>query len=343
MRVVVTGASGNVGTALLRALSADSAEHEVVGICRRPPPDVDPYRGVEWVGTDLSYPFSGEVLERAFAGADAVVHLAWLIQPSYNQPLLHRTNQGGTRRVIDAAVAQGVPHLVYQSSIGVYAPAEQGQVVTESWPHTGVPTSSYSVDKAATEAMLDELDAPGTTVTRVRPGLILQPDAASEIARYFMGPLVPTRLLRPALLRLVPFPPGVNLQFVHADDVADALVRMLHQRAEGAFNLAAEPALDRSTWAAAFGGVGPPLPIGAARAAGKLSWQTRLQPVEPGWVNLAAGAPIMDTTRARTELGWTPQHAADDVVREFVTALAQRRGTLSPALVPRSKDRGSTL
>lgn len=336
MRIVVTGASGNVGTALLRALAEDPAgRHEIVGICRRTPPAVPPYAGVQWISTDLAETASTPVLESAFAGADAVVHLAWQIQPSYNREQLLRTNQGGSRRVIDAVVAQRVPHLVHMSSVGTYAPAPDGTAVDESWSHAGVPTSSYSVDKAAAETMLDELDAPGLTVTRVRPGLILQPDAASEITRYFLGPLVPARLLRPALLRFVPLPARVRLQFVHAGDVATAFVAMLHQVPGGAFNLAAEPVLDRDGWRTAFGGVGPPLPLPVARAGANSSWRAHLQPTDPGWVDLAASMPLLKTDRARTELGWQPTSRADALLTTFIDALSRGRGTPSPALRPR--------
>ena len=336
MRIVVTGASGNVGTALLRALRADSASpHEIVGICRRTPPAVPPYAEVQWVCTDLAQSASAPVLDATFAGADAVIHLAWQIQPSYDRGQLLRTNQGGSRRVMDAVVAQHVPHLVHMSSVGTYAPAPDGAAVDESWSHAGVPTSSYSVDKAAAETMLDELKAPGLTVTRVRPGLILQPDAASEIARYFLGPLVPARLLRPGLLRVVPLPTRIRLQFVHAGDVATALVAMLHQRPGGAFNLAAEPVLDRAGWRAAFGGVGPPLPLPMTRAGANASWRAHLQPTDPGWVDLAASMPLLKTDRARTELEWEPTSRADALLTTFVDALSRGRGTPSPALQPR--------
>jgi len=341
MRIVVTGASGNVGTALLRALAKDPAgPHELVGICRRRPPEIDPYAGVQWVNTDLSEESSAAALAGAFAGADVVVHLAWMIQPSYDRALLVRTNQGGSRRVIDAAVAEHVPHLIHMSSVGTYSEAPEGAWADESWPHTGVPTSTYSVDKAAVEHILDELNAPEVTVARVRPALILQPDAASEIARYFLGPLVPTRVLRPGLLRLAPVPRQLALQFVHAGDVATALLRILHQRGAGAFNLAAEPVLDRSSWPMAFGGVGPPLPLPAARLAAALSWKLHLQPTEPGWVDLAGSIPLLRTDRARTELGWQPTSRADALLTTFLDALRRGRGTPSPALQPRRADHG---
>jgi UDP-glucose 4-epimerase len=188
MRIAITGASGNVGTALLRRLRADG-EHEVTAISRRKPPATDPYGSAEWKMIDLSSVTAKDRLTEAFNGMDAVVHLAWMIQPSHDRGLMRSTNQGGTQAVADAASAAGVPHLVHMSSVGTYA-AAPGQWKDESWSTKGVPTSSYSVDKAACEVFLDQFESlESMTVTRVRPGLILQPDAASEISRYFIGRL----------------------------------------------------------------------------------------------------------------------------------------------------------
>lgn len=344
MRIVITGATGNVGTALLQLLAED-AEHSIVGVSRRPGPAEPPYDRAEWVSADLATPESTAVLAEAFAGADAVVHLAWLIQPSYDRELLRRTNQGGSARVIEAVRQAGVAHLVHFSSVGVYSPAEDAQPVSEDYPHDGVASSPYSVDKAAVEQLLDRFEAelavggeagvPSTTVTRMRPGLILQADAASEIARYFLPRPVPTSLLRQSMLRLVPFPVGINLQFVHARDVARAVLLVLEQRAGGAFNVATEPVIDRDSWRSMFGGVLPPAPIPALRSLVHASWAAHLQPVDPGWIDLAANVPVLSTSRIR-ELGWHPERGAEQVLREFLDALRAGRGTGSPALTPRA-------
>ena len=342
MRIVITGATGNVGTALLRELAADrdgaQRGHELVGVSRHQPPDTPPYDQLHWVAADLSEPAGGERLAEACRGADAVVHLAWLIQPSYDRELLRRTNQGGTARVIEAVTRAGVPHLVHFSSIGVYSPAVDARPVGEDYPHEGVPTSPYSVDKAAAEAMLDRFEAehPETVVSRLRPGLILQPAAASEISRYFLPRPVPTALLRQQLLRLAPFPSGVNLQFVHAEDVARAVALVLEHQAGGAFNVATDPPLDRASWRELFGGALPPVPVPVLRALAHASWAAHLQPVDPGWLDLAANLPVMNTNRIR-DLGWTPSITSDQLLRQFVEALRHGDGLDGPALWPRRR------
>ena len=343
MRIVITGATGNVGTALLQALAEDvKGPHQIVGISRRPAPAEPPYHGVEWRSADLATPESATVLAEACAGADAVVHLAWLIQPSRDRELLRRTNQDGTARVIEAVRRAGVGQLVHFSSVGVYSPAHDPRPVSEDYPHEGVPSSPYSVDKAAAERLLDrfEAESAATTVTRLRPALILQAAAASEIARYFLPRPLPTGLLRPGLLRLVPFPAGVGVQFVHARDVARAVLLVLHERAGGAFNVATDRVVNRQSWRAMFGGVGPPLPVPVLRSLARASWAAHLQPVDPGWIDLAANVPILSTDRIR-QLGWRPERTVEQLLREFLQALRDGRGTASPALAPRGRPAGA--
>src|SRR4051812_9822353 len=128
--VAVTGASGNVGTALLRRLTAPSAGvAEIRALARRQPPDVAPYNRVRWISADLGDPGSEEVLPGFLDGVDAVVHLAWALQPGRRPDHLHRVNVDGSGRVARAAAAAGVRQLVHMSSIGAYAPGAVGQKV----------------------------------------------------------------------------------------------------------------------------------------------------------------------------------------------------------------------
>jgi nucleoside-diphosphate-sugar epimerase len=328
VRIVITGASGNAGTALLRRLAGS---HRLVGLSRRRPPAAPPYDGVEWVTADIGEASSADVLRRTFEGADAVVHLAWAIQPQRDREVLRRINQDGTARVVEAAVAAGVPHLVHQSSVGTYAPGH-GCTVDETWPATGVASSMYSVDKAACERIVGRAEGQ-LVVSRMRPALIFQDAAASEVARYFLGPLVPRVLVRRRLLRLAPLPDALAFQVVHADDVAAAIDLVLAHRAGGAFNVAAAPVVDRSAFREIFGGVGPPLPVPAIRAAASGAWHAHLIPTEPGWIDLAANVPCMDTGRLE-QLGWRPARDARSVLGRFVDAMGRGAGHAGPLLFP---------
>jgi nucleoside-diphosphate-sugar epimerase len=341
LTVAVTGATGNVGTALLRRLTDPaSGIAEVRGLARRQPPTEAPYDRVRWHLVDLGRSTGETELPAFLDGVDAVVHLAWALQPGRKPEKLRQVNVEGTRRVMDAAVAAGVAHVVHMSSLGAYAPAAVGQRVTEDWPVTGIPTAQYSRDKSAAEQVVREVVGrrTGVTLTVVRPTLVLQPEAGSEIGRYFLGPLVygAVRALPRPIARWLPLPaPGLHVGFVHADDVADAIVRMLDRRAAGPFNLTAEPLVDAGELARALGTRRLPVPAVVVRTALSGAFHARVVPTEPGWLDIGLRAPALDATRARTVLGWEPAHRGDEVLRQFVAALGRGEGAPGhPLLYP---------
>ena len=322
MKIVVTGASGNAGTSLLRALADEPAVDTVLGIARRVPELSLPK--VEWASADVSR----DELAPLFRGADAVVHLAWLIQPSRDQATLRATNVDGSRRVFAAPADAGVGTLVHASSIGAYSPGPKDRAVDESWPTAGIKTSFYSRHKAEVEQLLDVFEAehPDVRAVRLRPALKFKREAASEIRRYFAGPLLPNPLLHPDRIPIVPDTPRLVFQAVHTDDVADAYRRAVVSDVRGAFNVAAEPVLDPDRLSELLGARKLPVSRRVLRAAAALTWRARLQPTPEGWLDMALLTPIMDVTHAREELGWTPRHGADEALRELLAGLHEGAG-----------------
>lgn len=333
MRIVITGATGNVGTAVLRRLAADG-EHDLVGLARRVPDGstVIGGREVSWHSVDLTA--DDDPLAGMFAGADAVVHLAWGFQPSHDVDHLERLGVGGTRRVLRAVQEAGVPHLLHQSSLGVYSPAEDDRPVDESWPTGGVPTSPYSRHKVAAERLLDEAEGGTTTITRLRPGIIGQRAAGSALLRYGVPGLVPSRAL--GWLPVLPLDRGLRLPVVHADDVADAVARVLATRPGGAVNLAASSPLTAAEIAAALGARLVHVPSAVLRAGVDLSWRLHLQQIDAGWLDMGVALPHLDSTRARTELGWTPTRTAVEVFTEVVDGMRTGASGPTPVLRPRT-------
>ncbi|MDQ4068352.1 MAG: NAD-dependent epimerase/dehydratase family protein [Actinomycetota bacterium] len=329
MRVVVVGATGNVGTSLVRRLSSDSSVTSIVGVARRPPGDFQVPK-VEWVGADISR----DDLTGPFTGADVVVHLAWLIQPSHRLDVLEATNVTGSKRVFEAAAQAGARALVYASSVGAYSVGPKDRRVDESWPTEGIPTSFYSRHKAATERMLDRFESehPAARVVRLRPALIFKREAASGIRRLFLGRLVPPPLLRPSRIPFVPRTERLVFQAVHTEDVAEAYRLAIVGSVRGAFNIAADPVLDPDELARVLGARQVPVPAQALRLAADLSWKAHVQPTPPGWVDLAVGVPVLDSTRARTELGWQPTRTSGQALVELLEGLADRAWGPTPAL-----------
>jgi nucleoside-diphosphate-sugar epimerase len=330
MRVVVTGASGNVGTSVLEALGREPAVKEIIGLARRVPETA--YPKVEWAGADVTT----DELVPLFGGADAVVHLAWAIQPSRDEAVTERINVEGSRRVIDAVARAGVGALVYASSVGAYSPGPKERRVDESWPVDGIPTSFYSRHKAAVETMLDAFERrePEVRVVRLRPGLIFKAEAGSEIRRLFAGPFLPGFLVRRRLVPIVPRVARLCFQAVHSRDVGEAYRQAIVRDVHGAFNIAAEPAIGVEELREFFAAPSVPLPARALRTAAELTWKLRLQPTSPGWIDLALGVPTMDTSRAREQLGWKPEIDSLTALDDLLRGMRNAEGAPTPPLEP---------
>ena len=306
---------------------------EIVGLARRRPRLERPR--TTWIEADVAR----SPLTPLFRRADVVIHLAWLIQPSRDEATTHAVNVGGSRRVFEAAAEAGVGALVHASSVGAYSPGPKDRAVDESWPAKGTPSSFYARHKAEAERALDGVAAahPGMRVVRLRPALIFKREAASGIRRLFAGPFLPSPLVRPGLLPFLPIPAGLRVQGLYAGDAAEAYRRAaLDTTARGPYNVAAEPVLDADTLGRALGARPVELPAGPVRTAAKLAWRLRLQPTEPGWLDMGMAVPIMDTGRIRRELGWAPSRTADAALLELLEGIRVSAGAPTPPLDPRA-------
>lgn len=352
MRVAVVGATGNVGTAVLKALHQRPEVSSVLGIARRMPDQgAEPYSQADWasidVGAAVKAPEAIAHLTKAFADVDAVIHLAWLIQPNSKRDLLHRVNVEGTRNVALAAAAAGVDTLVVASSVGAYSPSPGLEVRDESWGTEGIPTSHYSVDKAAQERVLDEFEAehPEVSVTRLRPALIFSAAAASEIQRYFLGSWMPVQALKAGRPPLLPLPEGLRLQAVHADDMGAAYAAAAVAGRRGAFNICGDDVLGVQDLADIVGDGRkvrpvelPPAMVRTAMSAGHL---TGLVAADPGWLDMGMNVPVMDNARAKAELGWQPTRSAAEAVADLLGGMIEGTGADSVPLRPRDADAAS--
>jgi UDP-glucose 4-epimerase len=335
MRIVIVGASGNVGTALLRVLSADGS-HQLVGVARRRPANDFPYGTADWHALDVSQDSAAKSLTELFNGADSVVNLAWAFQPARDVAYLNRVGVGGLEAVLTAARAAGVPHLIHMSSVGAYSAAPRGLVVQEDWPTEGVPCLPYSLQKAAAERVLDR-DAEvigGPAICRLRPGLIMQRQAGSGLLRYGVPAMFPAAGVD--LLPVLPLDRTFAVPIVHAGDVAAAVVTALHRRATGPFNLGTATPLTPDIIASVLRARVVHVPWKVLRATVSLGWNLRLERLDPGWIDLAFSVPLIDSSRARTELGWEPVVDTRTAFREMILGMRSAMSTGSQSLRRRS-------
>jgi UDP-glucose 4-epimerase len=327
MKVIVTGAEGNVGKSVIEALGERDEVGEIVGLV-----DVSPNwspKKTSWSGTSVV----SSDLAPVFEDADVVIHLAWATQPSHDREKLERINVEGSRRVFDAVAAAGVPKLIYASTVGAYSPAPKDRLIDENWPLAGSESSFHARYKTKIEGHLDafELLAPNTRVVRLRPALTVRGDSATELCRLLVGPFIPDFLLRSRLLPAIPRLSGLCFQAIHISDLARAYALATIRDVSGPFNLASNPPLDADDLAASLNTGTFPLPFSLARRLADLSWRLRLQPTPPDWLDTAMRLPLMSSERAGRELGWEPRFSAIETLAELFTGL--RDGGSAPARV----------
>jgi nucleoside-diphosphate-sugar epimerase len=315
----------------MRLLAEDPDIASVVGLARRLPEERPP--GTQWSAVDLASEQAD--LVREFEGADAVVHLAWAFQPTHDPATTWRTNVLGGIRVFEAVAAAGVPALVHASSVGAYSPGPKDRAVDESWPTHGWPDAAYTREKAYLERALDafEYRHPEVRVVRMRPAFLFKRESASEQRRIFGGKFLPGPLAKPETLPFLPDVPGLRVQALHTDDAAHAYRLAVHTQVRGAFNLAAEPAVDAEVLGELLGVRRQVrLPRTAVRSAVAAAWGLRLLPASPHLFDAVLRLPLMDCTRARVELGWRPTKPATEVLEEFLQGFREGAGAATEPL-----------
>jgi UDP-glucose 4-epimerase len=327
----VTGPTGDIGRSLLRALERSAEVGSIVAMARKP---FDPTAA----GLRKTTYRQGDVLDRPavdelVAGADVVVHLAFLIVGSLEQTEL--VNFKGSRNVFEAARAAGSRRLVYASSVAAYGfHVDNPPLLTEDLPARGTERHYYSAQKAELELTLEQtLSGADTDAYIFRPCIVAGPDALAlveNIPYIQLSERLPSAVLRalelmPVLKPVLP-DPGITFQLVHHDDVATALrAAVLGRGTPGIYNLAAKGELTMADLADALGYYSVPIPDLALGAAAELVARLPFIPAEAQWIETFRSPVLMDTGKARRELRWRPRHDAQETLRGMVDAARSER------------------
>jgi len=332
MRIVVIGATGNVGTSVVESLARAPEVTSILGLARRLPGWAVPK--TDWASADIVT----DDLSPHLRAADAVVLLAWLFQPTHDPVVTWRTNVLGSIRALQAVADARAPALVYASSVGAYSPGPKNRRVDETWPTHGFPTAGYFREKAYMERVLDsfEHEHPDRRVVRMRTGFIFKRESASQQRRLFAGPLLPHSLVRPGLIPILPDLPALQFQALHSYDAGEAYRLAVLGSARGAFNLAAEPVLDTAELAALLKARPVRTASGVVRSALAAAWHLHLVPASPQLFDAVLQLPVMDIARAHEELGWSPRYSALDAMREFLAGLREGASMATPPLAAAS-------
>jgi nucleoside-diphosphate-sugar epimerase len=319
LTVAVTGPTGTFGFGLMPLLQGDERVQRVVGIARRP---FDP---AEHGWTKLEYRQGDvrdqEALRTAFAGADVVVHLAFLIVGG-TRSTTRAINVEGTLNAFRAAAEAGASRFVYASSVAAYGFHSDNPVgMTEDWPTRPADRLFYAQEKAELEQLLGDEAArhPELDLYLLRPPVVLGPHTVGG-KDLLPGPLAPlVRSVQGRFRRLpVPIPvvvPELPLQLVHEDDVGSALLQcVVAAGPPGAYNIAGDGIVTTGDIARELGFIPLRTPALPAQVAARTLSRLPL-PGAAQWVEAGSHPAVMDTTKAKEQLGWTPRFTGLEALR----------------------------
>jgi nucleoside-diphosphate-sugar epimerase len=326
LTVAITGPTGTFGFGLVPLLQDEPRIASMVGIARRP---FDP---AEHGWTKMTYR-QGDVrdadaLEQAFAGADVVVHLAFMITGTASRDTIRAINVEGTLNAFRAAAAAGARRFVYASSVAAYGFHKDNPVpMSEDWPVRPAAHLFYAQEKAEIEGLLAEEAAahPELGLYLLRPPVVLGPHAAGG-KELLPGPLGPVgrrlgRLVRGSPVPLPVLAPKLPVQFVHEEDVGQALqLCIVAAGPPGAYNITGDGVLTGTEVARELGLAPVPVPGGLVQGAARGLAALPFVPPAAEWVEAASHPAIMDASKAKRVLGWAPRYTSLEALRDTLRA-----------------------
>ncbi|HSD79000.1 MAG TPA: NAD-dependent epimerase/dehydratase family protein [Solirubrobacteraceae bacterium] len=325
LTVAVTGPTGTFGFGLVPLLQADARIMRIVGIARRPfDPAGHGWAKMEYRRGDVRDPAA---LRDAFAGADVVIHLAFMITGTAPRDEIRAINVEGTLNAFRAAAAAGARRFVYASSVAAYGFHRDNPVgMTEDWPVRRARRLFYAQEKAEIEDLLGAEAArrPELGLYLLRPPIVLGPHAVGAkellpaplagLGRRAGGLVLRARVPLPVLV------PALPVQFIHEDDVGQAfLLCALGSGPPGAYNITGDGVLTGTQVARELGLAALPLPARPAHAAARVVASLpspRFAPAPTEWVEAISHPAIMDATKARRQLGWSPRYTGLEALRD---------------------------
>jgi UDP-glucose 4-epimerase len=321
MKYVITGGSGYIGTRLTEFLIGRE-ETELIAIADLRPPRY-PRAKVQFHRTD--------VRERAQLRAlldrikpDALVHLAFVLNPIHDEGLMYDIDVNGTLHALEAASEAGTPHVLVTSSTTAYgAWPDNPDRIDEDWILRGQPDYAYARDKTEADRLcqLWALRHPDRVMTIVRPSIVLGPNVDNYIVRTWETlPFLPRFRGEP----------DAPVQFVHEDDLAEAISTLLVGRHGGAFNAVGDGVLTWQETADLAGLKVRTVPFGLLYRVQSLLWRLHVPRTEapPGNLNFVRHPWVCSNRKLKETTGWQPRH---DTRETFLQTMRARGRIAAPA------------
>jgi UDP-glucose 4-epimerase len=322
MRYLITGGSGYIGGRLVELLSGREDTERILITDIRPPAASRPKTSFERM--DIRDAQMRRLIESE--APDALVHLAFVLNPMRDEGTMYDIDVNGTQNVLDAASKAGVQHVLVASSTTAYGAWPDNPVpLTEDSPVRGMPDYEYARDKTEIDRMCQLWAAqhPDRVMTIVRPCIVFGPNVDNYIIRFWVN------------APFIPLIDGVDmdLQYVHEDDVVEALTRLLIGRHAGAFNLTGDGTVKLSESAEIAGLKTRRVPFGLYRRVASAMWRMRVPRAEapPGQLDFTRYPWIASNEKIKRELGWTPRYTSRET---FEIAVRGKRAPSAAAPAP---------
>jgi UDP-glucose 4-epimerase len=322
VRYLITGGSGYIGSRLTEILAARDDTEAIVDLDIRPPSR--PASKSRFVRGDVrDYSQMRELIGRE--QPDALVHLAFVLNPIRDEARMYDVDVNGTDAVLRAAAGGGTQHVLVTSSATAYgAFPDNPKPIAEDWPVRGQPDFSYARHKADADRIcqLWSLQNPDRVMTIVRPSIVLGPNVDNYISRSWKN------------AAFMPVVDGVEqeLQLVHEDDVVSAIVGLLDAGAGGAFNVGGDGTM---TWKESAEMVGLKTRMMSMRALRRIygaAWALHAPRVEapPGNLSFIRYPWVVSNEKLKSEIGWQPSATTREVFIETMYA----KGLVATPAVP---------
>jgi UDP-glucose 4-epimerase len=318
MRYLITGGSGYIGARLVDVL-ARREDTETIVIADLVPPKGAYRPKTEFERVDVR---DRAAVHGALTGAnpDVLVHLAFILNPVHDEALMYEVDVNGTHNVLEAAAEAAIGQvLVTTSAVAYGAFPDNPDPITEDHPVRGVARFSYARDKTESDRIVQlwALQHPDVVTTIVRPCIVYGPNVDNYLVRLWSK---------------APFSVDAgnldsSTQFVHEDDVVEAISRLLLGRHPGPFNLAPDGLMTLRECAELLDLPVRKLPVWLYRVLAKLTWRLRLSEAPPGLIDFALYPWVVSNEKLKHTLDWTPRYTT----RESFEAGMRAQGKLQPA------------
>ena len=321
MRYLITGGAGYIGSRLVERLAARDETERIVIADVRAPASFRPKS--EWAELDVRD--AGAVRELVGRERpDMLVHLAFVLNPIKDERRMYDIDVNGTHNVLEAAGAAGVEHVLVTSSTTAYGAFPDNPVpITEDWPVRGVAAFEYARDKTESDRLcqLWALEHPERTMTIVRPCIVFGPNVDNYLVRIWTD---------------APFQPdlGGNLdqliQFVHEDDLVEAIIGLLEGGHAGAFNVTGDGMMTMRETFEVIGAKVRRMPLRLGKALSRLTWRLGASETPPGQLEFAMNPWVCSNAKVKETLGWQPRYTS----RETFEITMRARGALESGAEP---------